>query len=138
MSRVGRKVIPIPKGVELKISGRLVTAKGPKGELSREIREGLELDVAGTEAHVRQTVPGRQAGALFGLTRALINNMVLGVSAGFTKALEIHGTDAGRSPGQAGPQPEPFPSHRIPPPRASRRSGSEPDRATGIDKERAR
>jgi large subunit ribosomal protein L6 len=92
MSRVGRKTIPIPKGVEVRIADRTVTVKGPKGELTRQIREGLELEVGGGEAHVRQTLTGHSANALFGLTRALINNMVLGVSAGFSKSLEIHGT----------------------------------------------
>ena len=92
MSRVGRKPIPVPKGVEIKVSGRTVTAKGPKGELSRQIREGLEVKVEGGVAHIHQTLSGRMAGALHGLTRALVQNMVEGVSTGFTKALEIHGT----------------------------------------------
>ena len=92
MSRVGRKPIPIPKGVEVKVAGPTVTVKGPKGELSRVIHSGLNLEIEGAVAHVRQTETGRQAGALFGLTRTLIHNMVEGVSAGYTKTLEIHGT----------------------------------------------
>jgi large subunit ribosomal protein L6 len=97
MSRVGRKPIPIPKGVELKVSGRTVAVKGPKGELSREIREGLVVKLEDGLAHIEQTLPGKMAGALHGLTRALIQNMVEGVSQGFTKSLEIHGSSI-RSP----------------------------------------
>ena len=92
MSRVGRKPISIPSGVEVKVAGRRVTVKGPKGELSREMGEGLSLEIAGGNAQVRQSNVGRVAGALFGLTRALINNMVEGVSKGYQKTLEIHGT----------------------------------------------
>ena len=92
MSRVGRKPISIPKGVDLKVSGHTVVAKGPKGELSRDIREGLVVTMEDGVAHVAQTQTGRMASALHGLTRALIQNMVRGVSEGFSKSLEIHGT----------------------------------------------
>jgi large subunit ribosomal protein L6 len=66
--------------------------KGPKGELSREIREGLVVKIDNGIAVIEQTDSGKMAGALHGLTRALIQNMVEGVSQGFTKSLEIHGT----------------------------------------------
>jgi len=92
MSRVGRKPISIPKGVDLKVSGRTVAVKGPKGELTREIREGLVVKLEDGLAVIEQTHAGKMAGALHGLTRALIQNMVEGVSQGFTKSLEIHGT----------------------------------------------
>src|SRR5262245_26983924 len=92
MSRVGRKPIYIPKGVDVKVSGRTVAVKGAKGELSREIREGLVVKVEDGTAVIEQTQSGKMAGALHGLTRALIQNMVEGVSQGFTKSLEIHGT----------------------------------------------
>jgi large subunit ribosomal protein L6 len=92
MSRVGRKPISIPKGVDVKVSGRTVAVKGPKGELSREIREGLVVKLENGLAVIEQTDTGKMAGALHGLTRALIQNMVEGVSQGFTKSLEIHGT----------------------------------------------
>ena len=92
MSRVGRKPISIPKGVDVKVSGRTVAVKGPKGELSREIREGLVVKLEDGHALIEQTDSGKMAGALHGLTRALIQNMVEGVSQGFTKSLEIHGT----------------------------------------------
>jgi len=92
MSRVGKKVIPIPGGVELKLDGRKVTAKGPKGELSYELLAGLSLDIDGGNCAVKQSSQEKDAGAKHGLTRALINNLVLGVSGGFSKSLEIIGT----------------------------------------------
>ncbi len=92
MSRVGKKIIPIPKGVELKMTGRTVTAKGPKGELSYETLPGIELDVTDGEASVRQTSEDKNARAIHGLSRALINNLVVGVSDGFSRSLEIQGT----------------------------------------------
>jgi len=92
MSRVGKKIIPIPKGVELKVTGRTVSAKGPKGEISCDLVEGIELDIQDEQATVRQTSTEKNAGAMHGLSRALVNNLVEGVSMGFSKALEIHGT----------------------------------------------
>lgn len=92
MSRVGNKIIPIPKGVELKVSGRTVSAKGPKGELSCPILEGIEIELDESQARVRQTSTDKNARAMHGLARALVNNLVEGVSQGFSKSLEIHGT----------------------------------------------
>src|SRR5262245_19603658 len=92
MSRVGRKPISIPKGVDVKVAGQTVAVKGPKGELTREIREGLVVKLENGLATVEQIQSGKMAGALHGFTRALIQNMVEGVSNGFTKSLEIHGT----------------------------------------------
>ena len=92
MSRVGKMVIPIPKGVELKMAGRKVSAKGPKGELSCDVLDGIEVDIQDGNAAVRQTSTEKNASAVHGLSRALINNMVEGVSDGFSKSLELHGT----------------------------------------------
>ena len=92
MSRVGNKIIPIPGGVELKVDGHRVTAKGPKGELSYEMLDGLSLAIEGAECSVKQASTERDASAKHGLTRALVNNLVLGVSDGFSKTLEIIGT----------------------------------------------
>ena len=92
MSRVGKKIIPIPKGVELKIEGCRVTAKGPKGELSCEVTDGIEIEIETERAMVRQTSAEKNAGAMHGLSRALVNNLVEGVSNGFSKVLEVHGT----------------------------------------------
>ena len=92
MSRVGKKIIPIPQGVELKIDGRKVSAKGPKGELSCDLLAGIEVDIEEGQASVRQTSTEKTAGAMHGLSRALVNNLVEGVFHGFSKSLEIHGT----------------------------------------------
>ncbi len=131
MSRVGKKIIPIPKGVELKMSGRTVTAKGPKGVLSYDALPGIELDVMETTAQVRQTSTEKTAGAIHGLSRAMVNNLVEGVSTGFTKALEIHGTgyraqvQDRRTRSHSGV----LSPHRVRAPRGDRReSGAEQDR----------
>ncbi|NNF05141.1 MAG: 50S ribosomal protein L6 [Candidatus Eisenbacteria bacterium] len=92
MSRVGKQVITIPSGVELKLAGRTVSAKGPKGQLSYDILDGIEVEIEGAQAEVKQTKSGKNANAFHGLSRALINNLVLGVSQGFSKSLEIIGT----------------------------------------------
>jgi len=92
MSRVGKKVIPIPKGGEVKLDGRRVQVKGPKGELSYEMLDGIELKIDGAEAQVEQHSKAPNRAAIHGLSRALIGNMVEGVSAGFSKSLEIIGT----------------------------------------------
>jgi len=92
MSRVGKKLIPIPKGVDLKMNGRTVTAKGPKGELSYDMLPGIELKVETGHAVVEQNSREKNAGAIHGLSRALVNNLVEGVSKGFSKVLEIQGT----------------------------------------------
>lgn len=92
LSRVGKKIIPVPKGVELKISGRTVTAKGPKGEISADLLPGIELKIDAGSAAVTQTATDRTAKAFHGLSRAVVNNLVVGVSEGFSKTLEIIGT----------------------------------------------
>ena len=92
MSRVGKMIIPIPKGVELKQAGRTITAKGPKGELSYDVLDGIKVEISEEHAQVQQSSTEKNASAMYGLSRALINNLVEGVSAGFSKALEIHGT----------------------------------------------
>jgi large subunit ribosomal protein L6 len=89
---VGKKIIPIPGGVEVKLDGRTVRAKGPKGELSYDLLDGIEVDIEGAECRVRQTSEDRNAGAFHGLSRARVNNLVVGVSEGFSKSLEIIGT----------------------------------------------
>jgi large subunit ribosomal protein L6 len=91
MSRVGKLPIPLPKGVEVRVAGRLVTVKGPKGELSREV--DADMGVEQTEGQVVITRPTDQQRhrAVHGLTRALVANMVSGVSEGFSKTLEMQG-----------------------------------------------
>ncbi len=91
MSRIGKKVIAIPKGVTLSTDGAKVSVKGPKGELHLEPRPEVRVDVEGEEARV-VAVAQERAGRVFqGTTRSLLANMVQGVSEGFEKKLEISG-----------------------------------------------
>ena len=92
MSRVGKKVIPLPTGVSVTYKNGEVTVKGPKGELSYRTLPGIDLKIDGTNLTVVQNSTQRTAGAFHGLTRALINNYVMGVSQGYRKVLEIVGT----------------------------------------------
>ncbi len=91
MSRVGRKPIPIPSGVEVTVEGTLVRVKGPKGTLERRFHPDMKIAVEGNEIRVYRPSDARHHKALHGLTRALIANMVEGVTKGFEKVLEIHG-----------------------------------------------
>ncbi len=90
MSRVGKKPINI-KGVELSHSGNSVKVKGKLGELEREIHPNISVNVEGDELIVTRPNELRENRALHGLTRALLNNMVVGVSEGFSKTLDIVG-----------------------------------------------
>ncbi|MGH2428264.1 MAG: 50S ribosomal protein L6 [Candidatus Limnocylindria bacterium] len=91
MSRIGRLVIPLPDGVEVNQQGRTLRVKGPLGELERQIHPEMTVEREdGTLRVVRPTDEPRHR-ALHGLTRTLINNMVTGVTTGFTKNLEISG-----------------------------------------------
>ncbi|MDO5494636.1 MAG: 50S ribosomal protein L6 [bacterium] len=93
MSRIGRLPIPVPSGVEVKIDGSTVTVKGPKGELSHQIPGQIAVE-KGEDGALEVTRPDdeRDSRALHGLTRTLINNMVVGVTQGYEKKLEIVGT----------------------------------------------
>ncbi len=91
MSRIGKSPIPVPAGVEVSISGQHVSVKGSKGQLSIELPEGLSLTVEEATATVTRSNDERSQRALHGLNRSLVNNMVIGVSEGFVKNLEIVG-----------------------------------------------
>lgn len=92
MSRIGRKVITIPAGVEVKVEdGNVVTVKGPKGTLTQKFSEKMTIKVEGATAKVERPDDERETKAIHGLTRTLLNNMVVGVSEGFQKTLEIIG-----------------------------------------------
>jgi len=95
MSRVGNKTIELPKGVDVTISGSAVTVKGPKGELKREFSPRMELVKEGALVNVKRQTDERQDRALHGLTRALLANMVQGVSQGYAKTLEIGAESVG-------------------------------------------
>ena len=91
MSRIGRKPIPLPKGVEVSVSGVHVTVKGPKGSLERDIHPDLSVKIEDETLLVERPSDARDHRSLHGLTRSLIANMVTGVTDGFTKSLEING-----------------------------------------------
>ena len=91
MSRIGRKPIAIPAGVEIKIDNGLVTVKGPKGTLTQQIHQHISVTVEGAEVLVTRPYDEKENRALHGLSRTLIANMVEGVTEGFTKELEVNG-----------------------------------------------
>ncbi|MFH1687863.1 MAG: 50S ribosomal protein L6 [bacterium] len=91
MSRVGKAPIPIPAKVSVTIDGQQVTVKGPKGELTREIHPAVSAAVEGGELLVTRHTDQKKHRALHGLTRALLRNMVVGVSEGYKRVLEIVG-----------------------------------------------
>ncbi|MFC6705405.1 50S ribosomal protein L6 [Flexivirga alba] len=93
MSRIGRLPVPVPSGVEVTINGQAVAVKGPKGQLELTVPEPITV-AKGEDGVIDVSRPNdeRDARSRHGLTRSLINNMVVGVTDGFTKKLEIHGT----------------------------------------------
>jgi len=91
MSRIGRKPIVIPAGVEVKIDGTEVKVKGPKGELTNSFSPLLGLELKDGEILVTRPCDDKEYRSLHGMTRTLINNMVVGVTEGFKKELEIQG-----------------------------------------------
>ena len=91
MSRIGKLPIAVPAGVEVTIDGTTVTAKGPKGELTRTFQPMMIIEREGDEILVKRPDDTREARSLHGLTRTLIHNMVEGVSTGFSKKLQLVG-----------------------------------------------
>jgi large subunit ribosomal protein L6 len=91
MSRIGKAPITIPSGVDVTISGREITVKGPKGALTRELPGEITVRVEDQELLVERPDDSRNQRAMHGLTRSLVNNMVIGVNEGFRKELEIVG-----------------------------------------------
>ncbi len=91
MSRIGKMPISIPSGVDVKIDGSTVTIKGKKGELTRTFQPTMIIKVEGDEIIVTPADDERQTNAYWGLTRSLLHNMVVGVSEGFEKKLELVG-----------------------------------------------
>ena len=91
MSRIGRKPVQIPAGVEVTVNGNTCIVKGPKGTLQQDFHENITVTVEENEVIVDRANDERESRAQHGLTRALIQNMVTGVSEGFTKSLELAG-----------------------------------------------
>ena len=91
MSRIGRKPVQIPAGVEVTVNGNTCVVKGPKGTLQQDFHENITVTVEDNEVVVDRANDERESRAQHGLTRALIQNMVTGVSEGFTKSLELAG-----------------------------------------------
>jgi len=91
MSRIGRKPIQMPENVEVKIDGKDITVKGPKGQLSYTLPEGIEVVLEDKQLVVLRNSDVSKIRALHGLARSLLSNMVTGVSQGFTKVLQIVG-----------------------------------------------
>jgi large subunit ribosomal protein L6 len=91
MSRVGKQPVDLPKGVEIKINGQKVEVKGPKGALNREFHPLVELVKEENAVRVNPREESQKARALWGLSRSLLNNMVIGVSQGYTRVLEVNG-----------------------------------------------
>lgn len=91
MSRIGKLPVVVPPGVDVRLEGRTLTVKGPRGELSLDIHPDITVESEGGELRVTRPSDDRKHRALHGLTRALVANMVQGVSAGFQKTLEIVG-----------------------------------------------
>lgn len=92
MSRIGKLPVPVPAGVEVKIDGNTVTVKGPKGELTQTFNENMAISL-GEDGSIVVERPNdaRENRSMHGLTRSLINNMVIGVSEGYSKTLELVG-----------------------------------------------
>lgn len=91
MSRIGKHPISIPAGVTVSVKDGVVTVKGAKGELTQSVDARIEVAVEDAQVVVRRNSDDRQERSLHGLYRALINNMIIGVSEGFTKTLELVG-----------------------------------------------
>ena len=91
MSRIGKQPVAIPAGVKVDIDGSTVTVKGPKGELTRTFQPMMDIKQEGNEIIVERPDDSREAKSYHGLTRTLINNMVIGVTEGYTKKLQLVG-----------------------------------------------
>jgi large subunit ribosomal protein L6 len=91
MSRIGKRPISVPQGVDVKIDGSKVSVKGPKGQLSRELRSEIDIKMEDGHILVSPKNDNKTSRSLYGLSRTLIANMVEGVTQGFTKNLEMIG-----------------------------------------------
>ncbi|MEW6424096.1 MAG: 50S ribosomal protein L6 [Bacillota bacterium] len=91
MSRIGKQPVAVPQGVDVQIEGNTIRVKGPKGQLSREFHPDMIIRQEGGYLQVERPSDGKLHRSLHGLTRTLLNNMILGVTKGFEKGLELSG-----------------------------------------------
>lgn len=91
MSRIGNKPVVLPKGVNVVVDNQLLKVKGPKGELTQDFRPEVSFEIGDTEIVVKRKDDSKVAKSMHGLYRKLLENMIIGVSQGFTKALVING-----------------------------------------------
>jgi large subunit ribosomal protein L6 len=91
MSKIGKKVIIVPNGVQIKIEQNNFEAKGPKGVLNMEINSQAKVDLEGDKISIVKLKNTKEANAIWGLTRSLVNNLLIGVSQGYEKKLELQG-----------------------------------------------
>jgi large subunit ribosomal protein L6 len=91
MSRIGKKAVALPSGVQVTLDGQTVTVKGPKGQLSWTVAEEIEVRQDGQELLLTKRAEGPRAQAMWGLSRTLVANMVTGVTTGFERSLELVG-----------------------------------------------
>ncbi|WP_100406007.1 50S ribosomal protein L6 [Bacillus solitudinis] len=91
MSRIGKKPVEVPSGVTITLDGTLMTVKGPKGELKRNLHQDMKINVEENQVVVERPSDNKEHRALHGTTRSLINNMVEGVTKGFERGLELIG-----------------------------------------------
>ncbi|MGM9650143.1 MAG: 50S ribosomal protein L6 [Butyricicoccaceae bacterium] len=91
MSRIGRQPITVPAGVDVKLDGNVITVKGAKGTLTRELHPNMNVAIDGSVITVTRPNDEKLNRSLHGLTRTLINNMIIGVTEGFKKELEVNG-----------------------------------------------
>lgn len=91
MSRIGKQPVPIPNGVTVTVSDSVVTVKGPKGEMVQTVHPDIAVAVQDNQIQCTVARPTKQSNALWGTTRALLANMITGVTEGFRKQLELHG-----------------------------------------------
>jgi large subunit ribosomal protein L6 len=91
VSRIGRLPVVLPQGVEVQIDGSMVHVKGPKGEMQQSFPPSMQISINEGVLEVARATDGRTDRSLHGMTRALINNMVVGVSTGFERILEVNG-----------------------------------------------
>lgn len=91
MSRIGKNVIAVPAGVTVTIDGQTVSVKGPKGELSWTVVDEIAVKLEGGEITLSKAVETKRAQAMWGLSRTLVNNMVVGVTTGYERTLELVG-----------------------------------------------